>query len=95
MICFTLTIRLAYASLMKKLDARKSRERKKSVRISLPTDAPTPASPVQKTIGIINAFNLPTDNAIKSRTRAMTLDTALQKVYLDFLFFFMVEFFVE
>lgn len=76
-ICFTLTIRLAYASLKKKLDARKNRERKKSVRISLPTETSLPsASSVQKTIGIINAFNLSNENINQS----MTLDTDLNKV---------------
>lgn len=81
MICLTLTIRLAYASLMNKLAARNSRQRKKSVRISLPTDVLPPSSPVQKTIGILNAFNFPSDETNKSRTRAMTLDTALKQVY--------------
>ena len=80
-ICFTLTIRLAYASLKKKLDARKNRERKKSVRISFQTETSlSSASSVQKTIGIINAFNLSNENTNQSRNRAMTLDTNLNKV---------------
>jgi hypothetical protein len=79
-ICFSLTIRLAYASLMKKLQARDTKEKKKSVRIDLPpeTFASPPTSPVQKTIGVINAFNLPTD--AKARSRAMTLDTSTREV---------------
>ncbi|CAF1157633.1 unnamed protein product [Adineta ricciae] len=75
-ICFTLTIRLAYASLKKKLDAREKSEKKKTVTIKVtPDSAPVPPSipsPVQKTIGVLNAFNF--DDA-QSRHRAMTIDS--------------------
>ena len=79
-ICFALTIRLAYASLMKKLQARDTKDKKKSVRIDLPPEALSspPASPVQKTIGVINVFNPPTDT--RARNRAMTLDTSTREV---------------
>jgi cytidyltransferase-like protein len=78
LICFSLTIRLAYASLTKKLQARETnKERKKTVTIDLPSEAVSPAtSPVQKTIGVVNAFNFPTD---KSRHRAMTLDSVTRE----------------
>jgi hypothetical protein len=72
-ICFALTIRLAYASLMKKLQAREPKARKLTVKIDLvPETIPSPP-PVQRTIAVISAFNSSTD--IKSRNRAMTLDT--------------------
>ncbi len=84
-ICFTLTIRLAYASLMKKLQARVNKEKKKTVRINLTPEtfasSPPPpplASAVQKTIGVINVFNSSTDT--KARNRAMTLDTLIREV---------------
>jgi hypothetical protein len=82
-ICFTLTIRLAYASLMKKLQARVNKEKKKTVRINLPPETlasstPPLASPIQKTIGVINVFNSSTDT--KARNRAMTLDTLMREV---------------
>jgi hypothetical protein len=83
-ICFTLTIRLAYASLMKKLQARDTKEKKKSVRIDLTLETLPPSSPVQKTIGVINVFNSSTDT--KKRDRAMTLDTSLREVNLCFFF---------
>jgi len=89
-ICFTLTIRLAYASLMKKLQARDTKEKKKIVRIDL-TPETLPSSPVQKSIGVINVFNSSTDT--KARDRAMTLDTLLREVHLilhRFLFFILI-----
>jgi len=74
-ICFSLTIRLAYLSLKKRLQTR---EIKKSVTIELPTEN------VQKTIGIINTFNSSIDT--KSRNRSMTLDSLTQevKIYLNY-----------
>jgi hypothetical protein len=77
-ICFALTIRLAYASLMKKLQAREIKGKKKTVIIADTPPTFLPASPVQKTIGVINAFNFPND--IKTRNRAMTLDTVTREV---------------
>ncbi len=77
-ICFALTIRLAYASLMKKLQARQIKERKKTVTIHV-TPETLPPSPVQKSIAVINSFNSSTD--IKSRDRAMTLDTLSREVF--------------
>ncbi|CAF0863284.1 unnamed protein product [Adineta steineri] len=77
LICFTLTIRLAYASLAKKLQARQMKEKKKTVTIdlppeTLPRETLSPSSPIQKTIGVLNAFN---STEAKSRNRAMTLDS--------------------
>jgi len=74
-ICFSLTIRLAYLSLKKRLQTR---EIKKTVTIELPTEN------VQKTIGIINTFNSSIDT--KSRNRSMTLDSLTQevKIYLNY-----------
>jgi hypothetical protein len=71
-----LTIRLAYVSLMKKLQARETtKDKKKTVTIVLPSET---TLPVQKTIGVINAFNSSTDP--KSCTRAMTLDSSIREV---------------
>jgi hypothetical protein len=74
-ICFLLTIRLAYLSLKKRLQIR---EIKKTVTIELPTEN------VQKTIGIVNTFNSSIDT--KSRDRSMTLDSLTQevKIYLNY-----------
>ncbi len=77
-ICFTLTIRLAYASLMKKLQAREIKDQKKTVRIDLTPETLPPSSSIQKTIGVINLFNSSTDT--KARERAMTLDTLIREV---------------
>ncbi|UJR13267.1 hypothetical protein I4U23_000287 [Adineta vaga] len=71
-ICFALTIRLAYASLAKKLEAREKKDRKKKVTIKVTPDTLPPSSPIQKTIGVLNAYNF--DNA-QSRSRAMTVDS--------------------
>ena len=80
-ICFALTIRLAYASLKKKLDAREKSESKKTVTIKVTPDSipipPSIPSPVQKTIGVLNAFNF--DDA-QSRHRAMTVDSITREV---------------
>jgi cytidyltransferase-like protein len=74
-ICFSLTIRLAYSSLIKKLEAR---ETKKLVTVDVPSIAVSPlTSSVQKTIGVINGFNSSWDT--KSRNRAMTLDSLSQE----------------
>jgi hypothetical protein len=77
---------------MKKLQARDKQERKKTVRIDLPPETLPPSSPIQKTIGVINAFNLPNTTTTaadtKRRERAMTLDTSLHEVNL-----FIFEFF--
>ncbi len=75
-ICFALTIRLAYASLTKKLEARETtKEEKKTVTIDLPSET---SSSVQKTIGLINTFNSSTDT--KSRTQPMKLDSSEREV---------------
>ena len=79
-ICFTLTIRLAYASLMKKLQAREIKEKKKTVTIHV-TPETVPSAPVQKSIAVISSFNSSTD--IKSRDRAMTLDTLTREVFIS------------
>jgi len=76
-VCFTLTIRLAYASLMKKLQARDKLPRKKTVRIDL-TPETVPLSPVQKTIGVLNAFNFPDET--KVRDRSLTIDSLADEV---------------
>jgi hypothetical protein len=73
---------------MKKLQARDTKERKKTVRIDLIPETLPPSSPVQKTIGVINVYNSSTDT--KARNRAMTLDTVLREVILflhKFMFF--------
>jgi hypothetical protein len=77
-ICFALTIRLAYASLMKKLQARAIKEKKKTVKIDLSCETASSPPPVHRSIGVINAFN--TSNDSKSRNRAMTLDTLTREV---------------
>ncbi len=75
-ICFALTIRLAYASLTKKLEARETtKEGKKTVTIDLPSET---SSVVQKIIGFINTFISSTDT--KSCTQAMTLDFSEREV---------------
>lgn len=81
-ICFSLTIRLAYASLAKKLEAReKVKETKKIVTIDVNSHVVPPLpSPVHKTIGVLNAFNSSIDT--KSRQRALTLDSSTQEVIL-------------
>ncbi|CAF0772270.1 unnamed protein product [Rotaria sordida] len=78
-ICFSLTIRLAYASLMKKLQAREiNTERKKTIILDSTSETVSSStSPVNKTIGVINIFNSSTDT--KARLRAMTLDTKLRE----------------
>ncbi len=65
---------------MKKLQAREIKGKKKSVIIADTPPTFLPASPIQKTIGVINAFNFPND--VKSRNRAMTLDTVTREVYM-------------
>lgn len=77
-ICFALTIHLAYLSLAKKLQAR---ETKKTVTIDVPSIVVSPpTAKVEKSIGVINAFNSSNDN--KTRNRAMTLDSLTQEVNL-------------
>jgi hypothetical protein len=79
-----LAIRLAYLSLIKKLQAR---ETKKTVKIELST------SSIQKTIGVINAFN--SSSHTKSRNRAMTLDSLAQEVIcLKFIKIFYLKIFI-
>jgi len=67
---------------MKKLQARNTKETKKTVRIDLTSETLPPSSAVQKTIGVINVFNSSTDTI--KRDRAMTLDTLLREVNLCF-----------
>jgi len=75
-ICFALTILLAYASLTKKLEARETKkEGKKTVTIDLPSKT---LSSVQKIIGFINTFISSTDT--KSCTQAMTLEFSEREV---------------
>ncbi|CAF3508005.1 unnamed protein product [Rotaria sp. Silwood1] len=79
MICFSLTIRLAYASLMQKFQARETiTETKKNIIDDSTSETISSSVPsVNKTIGIINVYNSSTDT--KSRKRAMTLDTLLRE----------------
>ncbi|CAF2951845.1 unnamed protein product [Rotaria sp. Silwood2] len=74
-ICFSLTIRLAYASLMKKLQARETiTARKKTITADSTSENTSSSVPsINKTIAVINAYNSSTDK--KFRNRAMTLDT--------------------
>lgn len=79
-ICFTLTIRLAYLSLIKKLQAR---ETKKTVVVDVPeitisrpssgTTVKTSKPTLEESVAIVNAFS-PSSDAT-SRNRAMTLDS--------------------
>lgn len=85
MICFTLTIRLAYLSLIKKLQAR---ETKKTVivdvpeiMISRPSGGPlakTSKPTLEESIAVVNAFS-PSSDAT-SRNRALTLDSLTLEV---------------
>jgi hypothetical protein len=86
-----LTIRLAYLSLIKKLEARES---KKTVTIDVPSINVTPTSnaTVQKSIAVINTFNPSAD--AKSRDRAMTLDSlTLEVSFLKMLRYFLTRHF--
>ena len=91
-ICFALTIRLAYASLMKKLQARQAKDNRPKLKIHFSEDIhPPPTSPIQKTIAIIDA-NRPTSptpltklpvtttTTNTTRQRAFTLDSVEKKV---------------
>lgn len=82
LICFSLTIRLAYASLAKKLQAREMiKEQQTTVTVSPKSEPVTVSVPmVNKSIAIINAFNSITD--VKSRNRALTIDSLMQEVML-------------
>ena len=74
--CFALTIRLAYISLTKKLQARESRNEKKSVTIQ---DQPEEIQiPRQKSIAVINTPI--SNNDANARQRAMTLDSSQREV---------------
>ncbi|CAF1589224.1 unnamed protein product [Adineta ricciae] len=71
-VCLVLTLRLAYISLTKKLEARKSRKEKKNVTIKeQPEEIQTP---VQKSIAVINTPI--SNNDANTRQRAMTLDSS-------------------
>ncbi|CAF1273571.1 unnamed protein product [Adineta ricciae] len=71
-VCLALTIRLAYISLTKKLQARESRKEKKNVTIQ---DQPEEIQiPVQKSIAVINTSI--SNNDANTRQRAMTLDSS-------------------
>ncbi|CAF2046281.1 unnamed protein product [Rotaria magnacalcarata] len=78
-ICFSLTIRLAYASLMKKLQAREiisAKQKAASTGVTSETVSPS-VSPVNKSIAVINAFNSLTD--VKYRSRALTIDSLVRE----------------
>ena len=79
-ICFSLTIRLAYASLMKKLQAREILSDKKKITSTVVTSetVSTSVSSVNKSIAVINAFNSLTD--VKYRSRALTIDSLMREV---------------
>jgi hypothetical protein len=75
LICFSLTIRLAYASLTNKLQAREiTKGQKKTVTMDLSAET------AQSSIGVINALNRST----KSRSRAITLGTTIREVIFYF-----------
>ncbi|CAF0851603.1 unnamed protein product [Adineta steineri] len=77
-ICFTLTIRLAYASLMKKLQARRQQEETDTIPTPFNSETdPTSLSHIRKTFGVINAPNLYTKE--KSRNRAKSLGVLTRK----------------
>ncbi|UJR34100.1 hypothetical protein I4U23_021510 [Adineta vaga] len=75
-LCFALTIRLAYISLMKKLQARQiNDEKKKSVTIN--EQICEIEIPVQKSIAVMNSLNL--TNVTKTRQRAMTVNSSREE----------------
>ena len=84
-ICFTLTIRLAYLSLIKKLQARETKKivivDVPEIMISRPSGGPTTKSSkptLAESIAVVNAFN-PSSDAT-SRNRALTLDSLTLEV---------------
>lgn len=91
-VCFALTLRLAYASLMKKLEARKTQDVRPKLKIHFSEDLHPPASPIQKTIAVLDAYPPSSPHPVITTTirqRASTMDSTGRKVKM---IFFFVEF---
>ena len=85
MICLFLTVRLAYVSLFKSIEAEKQmRKTKKTVTINK-TNA------VHKTIAIFNAFQTSSTNNDEVRPRALTLNSCEREVKLKIFFSLIVK----
>lgn len=90
-VCFALTIRLAYASLMKKLQARKAKDIRPKMKIHFSEDIHSPpTSPIQKTIAIIDANRATSPSPMTkltttttTRQRAFTVDSVERKVKMN------------